>query len=170
MTIRPVSATFRNAVESSASSEVIVLFATITHPSLLAPIAVNSDIVDYVYNGITYFGVAFSLQLLSDDENLPARAQAAIQNVDQAIGAAVLALSDSPTVKIEILLKSDFDDSDPRQPIGTPTPEYSAPELTLQNVKCDAMALTADLVGFDFTTEPYPAIRSTQDRLPGLFR
>lgn len=166
---RTISSGFRDFAEASEGQDVIVLFATITHPALLEPITVNSDIADYILGGVTYLGVAFSLVMLTDDDN-PPRASVAIQNVDQAIGEAVLALTSSPSIKIEIYLKSDFDNSTPRNPIGTPSPEYVAQSLLLQNVKCDAMTLTADLMGFDLTTEPWPAIRSTQERVPGIYR
>lgn len=166
---RTISTGFRDFAEASEGQDVIVMFATITHASLIEPITVNSDIADYILGGVTYLGVAFSLQMLTDDEN-PPKASVGIQNVDQAIGEAVLALNSSPQIKIEIYLKSDFDNSTPRNPIGTPAPEYVAQELLLQNVKCDVMTMTADLMAYDITTEPWPSIRSTQDRLPGLYR
>lgn len=160
---------FRNSVEASSTAEVYILFATITHPDLSAPIPVNDDIVDYVYKGLLYRGAAFSMSLVTDDDS-PPRAQASIQNVDQSIGDAIIALASPPTIKVELLLKSDFTDDLPRQPIGSPQPEYVADMLTLRNVKCDVMTMTADLTGLDLSTEPYPSIRSTQERLPGLYR
>ena len=156
---RAISTDFRDAVEASRSSEVIVIFATITHASLAEPVRVNSDVVDYEYNGDLYSGAAFALTLLTDDEQ-PPRAQVSIHNVAQALGRAVQALSSSPAILIEIMVKSDFDDSDPRVAIGTPVVEYSAPGLLLQNVKCDVLTMSADIVGYDLTTEPWPSIRS----------
>ncbi|MCF2522350.1 DUF1833 domain-containing protein [Bradyrhizobium sp. G127] len=160
---------FRNAAEASATDEVFVIFATITHPDLSMPVCVNDDIVDYVYNGLLFRGSAFSCSLVTDNDS-PPRAQASIQNVDQEIGETIQALSSPPLVKIELLLKSDFTNDIPRLPIGRPRPEYVADMLRLRNVKGDVMTVTSDLTGFDLTTEPYPAIRSTQDRLPGLYR
>lgn len=168
--MRNITGAFRAILEQSNSSEVIVIFATITHPSLLQTLYFNSDIIDYSYQSNIYKGVAFSLSLLTDDQNMPARAQVSIQNVDQAIGAAVQALASPPTIGIQIFIKSDFDNGNPRLPISTPGVEFSAQGLKLQNVKADAMTMSADLVGMDLTAEPWPAIRSTQKRLPGLYR
>lgn len=166
---RTISSGFRDTLEATQSSEVAVWFATITHDDLQVPIYVNSDIVNYVYGGNTFLGCAFSLSFLTDDEQ-PPRAQVSIENVDQIIGETIQALADSPAIRIQLLVKSDFDDGDPRVEIGTPTVEVDASNLLLRNVKCDGLTLTGDLYGYDLMTEPYPSIRSTQDRLPGLFR
>jgi hypothetical protein len=166
---RDLSPDFRDAIEASQTTETVVIFALIEHADLAEPIAVNSDTVDYIYNGIVYYGCAFALSLLTDDDQ-PPRAQASVENVDERIGNAIRTLADTPTIKIEILVKSDFDDEIPRNPIGTPGVEYSAPFLKLRNVKGNALELTGDLVGYDPTAEPHPAVRSTQDKLPGLYR
>lgn len=166
---RGISAKFRAMLEASNSSDVIIYFVTITHPALLVPVRVNSDLADYVLGGQTFYGFGFKIILPTDDEQTP-RASVSIQNVTQDIGIAVQSMSTSPQIQIQIFLKSDFTDDLPRQPIGTPSPEYSAPLLRLRNVSCDAMTLSGDLYGYDLTTEPWPSIRSTQDRLPGLYR
>lgn len=167
--MRTLAGSFRAAIESSNSSEVVLIFATITHPTLIAPIFVNSDIKNYVLGGNTYFGTAMSVSLLSDQISAPS-AKISIPNVDRAIGEAVLALRTSPQIKLEVYARSDFDTSDPRVAIGTPTVEYSAPLLFLRNVSCDALGFTADLNSYDLSSEPWPAIRSTKNRLPGLYR
>lgn len=166
---RTISTTFRDSAEAEQTSETFVVMATVTHPNLLVPIRVNSDIVDYIYNGDIYFGVAFAISLLSDDEQ-PPKAQVMIPNVDQTVGEAILTISTSPRIKIELFARSDFNSDTPRRAIGIPTVEYSAPELFLRNVTCDAVALTADIFSYDVSTEPWPRIRSTPDLLPGLFR
>lgn len=167
--MRTLSDDFRDAIESSRGSNSFIFFATITHRLLTESIFVNSDVVDYVYNGNKFVGCAFAITLLTDDEQ-PPKAQVAIENVDESIGNAIIELPDSPTIKIELMVKSDFDDGIPRQAIGTPTVEYSAPYLRLRNVNCDVMSLTGELAGYDFTTEQWPRIRSTADNLPGLDR
>lgn len=166
--MRTLAAGFRDAIESRHNSDAVVFFATISHPDLDGPLYFNSDIIDYVYDSKTFIGAAFSINILTDDES-PPKASVAIHNVDQVIGTAIQALASSPQIKIEIFAKSDFDDANPRVAVGTPTVEYSAPFLLLRNVNCDAISLSADLAGADFSAEPYPAIRATADRLPGLF-
>lgn len=49
-----------------------------------------------------------------------------------------------------------------------PTVEYQATNLMFQNISVNAMEISADLTSFDMTSEPWPAIRTTTDRLPGL--
>lgn len=185
--MRTLASSFRTAIESSNSSEAVFIFATITHPNLLRPIYVNSDIKDYILGGNTYLGTAMSVSLLSDQINAPS-AKISIPNVDRAIGETVLNLRTSPTIKLEVYARSDFDDLIPdfsaydfgpdfdiwgsrtRVAIGIPTVEYSAPLLFLRNVTCDALGFTADLNSYDLSSEPWPAIRSTKNRLPGLYR
>lgn len=166
---RAIASTLRTQLEASNSSETVLIFATITHPDLLVPITLCSDIKDYVYNGYTYLGAAFSIMLLSDDVN-PPTAKASIPNVDQRIGAAVLGTATSPRIKLEVLAKSDFTDDSPRVPIGTPTVDYSAPDLFLRNVTCDVLGFTADIYSYDLASEPWPSIRTTPDRTPALYR
>jgi len=167
--MRTLGTSFRTAIEASNSSEVVLIFATITHPTLVSPIYVNSDIKNYVLGGNTFLGTAMSVSLLSDQISAPS-AKISIPNVDRAIGEAVLGLRTSPQIKLEVYARSDFDNSDPRVAIGTPVVEYSAPLLFLRNVSCDALGFTADLNSYDLSSEPWPAIRSTKNRLPGLYR
>lgn len=166
---RTLTAGFRDEIESTNGQDVLVIFATITHASLEVPFYVNSDVADYVYGGNTFLGTGFQLSFLSDDEN-PPQAKATIPNVDRRIGAALLAISDSPQIKIELLVKSDFTDALPRQPIGTPLPEYVAPLLFLRNTQWDAQQMTADIFSYDITSEPWPKIRTTPTDTPALFR
>lgn len=165
---RSVSSAFRTELEASHSSELAIMFVTVTHESLASPIYVNSDIMDFVLGGITYLGAAFSLSLLTDDDQ-PPKGKVSIHNVDRAIGEAVLLLATPPRVTIAIYARSDFNDANPRTPTGTPTLQYSATGLELRNISCDALQLTGELSVLDIAAEPWPAIRSTIDRLPGLF-
>lgn len=166
---RSISAAFRNSTEDEQTSETFVVMATVTHSALLVPIRVNNDIVDYIYNGDTFFGTGFTISLLSDDDQSP-KAQVMIPNVDQSVGDALLAISTSPRIRIALLARSDFNDDVPRRAFAIPTVEYLAPELFLRNVTCDAVALTADIFSYDVSTEPWPRVRTTPDLLPGLFR
>lgn len=165
---RTLSTAFRTTLEASHASDLAIIFATVTHDSLEVPIRVNSDIMDYVLNGETYLGAAFTISLLTDDDSPPI-GRVAIHNVDRAIGEAVQLLSTSPKIALAIYARSDFDESDPRVAVGTPAVQYSVPGMFLKNISCDVMSFTGDLTTFDITSEPWPAIRSTVDRLPALF-
>jgi hypothetical protein len=147
----------------------MVWFATITHNDLAVPITVNSDVVDYNYNGALYRGCGFQFTFLTDDDQGAAHGQVTIENVDELIGETLIAIPDSPLLHMQLMAKSDFDDSVPRNPIGTPTVEIDAPLLKLRNAKGDVLQIAADVYGYDLTTEPWPSIRSTKSRLPGLY-
>lgn len=171
---RTLSTDFRNSLEAPASDDVVLPFATITHPSLSDPIRAVCDVVDYIYGGNRYYGVPFAFTVLSDGERPPV-AHIQVQNVDQIIGNVVLTLSTSPRLKLELLALSDFGDvtllagRKTRSALGTPTVEYSADHLLLFNVSADAMTIEADIRSFDLSQEPWPSIRSTRERLPGLY-
>lgn len=49
-----------------------------------------------------------------------------------------------------------------------PTVEYEATNLMFTNISVNAMEVTGEIISFDMTNEPWPAIRTTTDRLPGL--
>lgn len=168
--MRTLASSFRNAIEARYNGDAIVIFATVTHPDLASPLYFNSETinVNYVYGGNTFVAAAFHLTLVTDDEQTP-QAKVSIHNVDQVIGNTLQGLATSPLIGIQLFAKSDFTDDIPRVAIATPTVEYSAPILYLRNVNCDAMMLSADLYSVDISTEPWPAIRATKDRVPGLF-
>lgn len=168
--MRIISDTFRNQIESVRGDDVVVAFATIYHESWSAYVRVNSDIYDYWYNGFLYYGTAFSLSLVSDNDRVP-QATVTFQNVDRRIGKALRRLGPPPRLNLQLLLKSDFDDGDPRRPIApNPTVEYEAKFLFLQNVTVSAQTVSADIRGYDLTTEPWPAIRTTPTDAPAIYR
>ncbi len=167
---RIVSTEFRRAAEARESGDVFLEFIRISHDALSDDIRCVNDIVDFMYAGELYAGCPFSLSLLTDTDQ-PPRAKITVQNVDRRIGEAIQAIDDAPNLEILVMSSADFDLSvKPRTPIGTPTVEYAARFLRLENVEVDAMTVSADIASWDFTQEPWPAIRATKGRLPGLFR
>jgi hypothetical protein len=187
---RNLSTGYRNSLEASRDGDMTLVFATITHPDIVDPIRVVSDVVDYMRDEtglggepveVRYIGIPFLIELLSDGES-PPRGKITIQNVDQAVGAAIEDMSDSPRLKLELLALSDFGDVelifDPamneerrsRRPVGTPVIEYSAAHLSLRNISGNAITVSADIAVYDVQRDPWPGIRTTQNRLPGLYR
>lgn len=179
---RTLTAAFRNSLEASVSSEVVLVFATITHASLTTIRVVSEDhggvshyegeIINYRYGGELFLGCPFMIDLLTDDDR-PPRARIAVPDVNRTIGIEILALADSPRIKIELLKLSDFsaaiDVDNARNPVGTPTVEYVADYLYLKNVSGDAVMLQAEIQSYDLVGESWPLTRSTQDRLPALW-
>jgi hypothetical protein len=169
--MRTFSVGFRNELEASSSGEVFPIFLTITHPNLDLPLRLVSDVVDYVWQGNTFTGFPFEITLISDEDRPPS-ARLRVQNVNQRIGSAVLVLQSSPRIQLDVLAASDFTEpvNRVRTEIGTPVVEYSAPRLRLRQVRCDAMMVEGELWSWDLSQEPWPAIRTTKDKTPALYR
>lgn len=172
--MRTLSVDFRNSLEARETDEIALVFVVITHRNLITPIRAVNDVVDYIYGGQRYYGCPFEIVMLSDDDNPPS-AKIRVQNVDQIIGDALLEVPDSPTLSLTILSLSDFGavatvaTRRTRTEIGTPTVEMTATHLRLDRVTIDAMMVEADIKSYDVVNEPFPAVRATFDRLPGLF-
>lgn len=166
---RSISQSLRNELEASSSSDYIVLLLEITHSTLSTPIRVANDLVDYYFNGNAYVGYPFMLEIMSDDDR-PPRGRLSIQNVDQRIGEAVRGITTPLGIQLTALAQSDY--AAPidglRSPVGTPTVEYVAAGLLLREVSVDAIAVQGELTTYDISSEPWPAVRSTPDLLPGL--
>lgn len=173
--MRTLSTAFRNSLESPHGDDIPLIFLTVTHPGLAEIIRLANDVVDYVWSGATHVGFSFDVTLMSDIGAAPS-ARLRLQNVDGIIGRVAQNLLSSPRIKLDVLAASDF--AAPvlvagkltRSEIGTALVEYSAPLLRLRNVRADAMAVEAELWSWDLSQEPWPAIRTTKDKTPALYR
>lgn len=166
---RVLSPTFRRNIEEPRNDELLVVLLEITHEQIAQPIRVANDVVDYKYEDNTYVGFPFELEVLSDTEQTP-RAQLRIQNVDQRISEAIVDLTTPPRVDFMVFAGSDFGeaDDDVRTANDDAEPEYVARNLRLGNITVDALNLSAEVLSFDMRNEPWPAIRTTADRVPSL--
>src|SRR5262245_51376559 len=170
---REISTAFRRELEEPRSTELVVILLEISHPSLAVPIRVANDTVHYLYNGNTYIGFPFEIDLLGDDEQIP-RGQLKIQNVDRQIGEAILELTTPPSLTITIVAGSDFGETSAADHyqavplVDEPGIEYQATHLMFGNIQVDAMAVVGEIKSFEVSSEPWPAIRTTAERLPGL--
>ena len=167
---RTIDADVRRELEASDSPAGLLAFLTITHPGLVDPITVVSDVMDYQVGSTLFRGVVFGFKLLTDGE-AGARTQIVVQAVDRRITQALLSVEDRAKVTLELRSTTDFDlTQDPRAELVSSTPIYAFRNFEMLNVTGDAAQISADVEIADFTTEPWPSIRATQDRLPGLFR
>lgn len=160
----------RLTLEQESSPHALIAFLTIEHPAFADPIRVVSDVMAYQVGGVRYEGIPFGIKQLTDTESGP-RTQIVVQNLDRRIGEA---LRQSQTrAKAELVLRSsaDFNLSvDPRTEIAATAPIYAFRHFELVNAEGDVSQLVGDVELADFSVEPWPNVRATQDRLPGLFR
>lgn len=171
MTRSTVPFSLREALNAEGTESVQLAFVTITHPTLTDPLRFVSDGVDYIRGGVTWTGLWFDVQVLSDDENRP-QTKLKIQNVDRAIGQAILSMGADPCrLQLELLSSDDFDLTvSPRTEIGTAHVNYEAKHLYLLNISMNALEVSGTVKGWDYSQEVYPSMAATKDRLPGLFR
>jgi hypothetical protein len=168
---RQITASLRREIERQETGEVVLAFLTITHRDLAETIRVVSDGVDYVWQGERYIGFPFDSQLLSDGD-APPKAQLVLENVDERIGQTLRRLRGPARLRMDAVAASWFDETvSPRVPLGAePVADYTADHLFLTNVSGDALQLTGDIRSYDYVQETWPAVRATENRLPGLFK
>jgi hypothetical protein len=166
---RPGAVAQRELLESESSPHAILAFLTIDHPGLAEPIRLVSDVMNYVVGGLTFVGIPFDMKALTDTETSP-RTQIVVPNLDRRIGQAVRESAVRPKVRMDVRTSADFDLTvDPRVEIASTTPIYAFRDFEIVSVDCDVAQLTADVELADYSTEPFPGLRATQDRFPGLF-
>lgn len=156
-------------LEAESSPHALLAFLTIEHPNVAEPMRFVSDVIDYAVGGVVFTGIPFGFQVLTDTEAAP-RTQIVVENIDRRIGIALRDTNTRAKVRIDIRSSADFDLSvDPRVELVANTPIYAFKNFDLVNVTADAAQLTGDVELTDFSVEPFPNIRATQDRFPGLF-
>jgi len=180
---RPISAALLDEIEMSASGEVVLCFATVTHADLAGPIYVvseddggastkNGRVVNYRYGGTIFQGMPFQFQIITDDER-PPRGRVSLVDVENKIGRVLIGLRSPPMVKLELLKLSDFSDAvdadNARNPVTTPVAEMTMDNLYLREVSHDGAVVAGTLTSYDLSSDPWPFVRSTKGRLPGLF-
>lgn len=155
------------------SPNALIWFLTIEHPNLNPPIRVVADYFDYEIGGHLYQRAPFDVTPVTDNEQTPS-ADLRVQNVDRAISRALENDTAGQRAIVSAVAHSSehFDLSvDPRVPLDpNDLPEiYSFDMFELADVKGDALELTGRVTLIDMSQEPWPVIRATQDRFPGLF-
>jgi hypothetical protein len=152
---RTLSARALLSILSSETSEVWVVLATLTGSSTIR-IAANTE--DVVSNAETYTAFPFSVELPSDTEDGPLRAQLVACSVDRQILAEVRALGTPLTVTVALVLASQPD-----------TVEIELAFLC-REISWDASTIRLTLSQEDALNELIPAHRFTPSGFPGVFR
>lgn len=148
---------FLSTVHRQESGNVLSVLIEIRHPSIAEPIRLCDNTEDLISNGNVYTGFPFELVLFQEDGQTP-RASIRIQNVDRRIGDAVLGLTTRPTMDIAVVLSDSPDDF-----------EFDWISTELASVDGNVIAVSGDITGIDYTSEPWPYLRATANALPGLY-
>ncbi|OAO02718.1 hypothetical protein A8B76_05085 [Roseovarius indicus] len=159
-------------LERQTSADALLVFLTLTHPDLGQPVRVVSDHPDfsYVLDGETYQGLPFDGGVLTDNDQMPS-AELIFPNVDRRIGFALERSTNRATIDLAVYSSADFDLTvNPRTEIGTASKVYSFVDFYLSEVQVDAIAIRGRITLRDYAQEPWPYLRATQDRCPGLFK
>jgi hypothetical protein len=172
-----ITAGYQDSLRAEYSSEVDLIFLTITHADMATPIRVVNDIslpggrsIIYERDGVQWIGTYFTLTYLNDDDNTP-RGRIEVLNASQDIGLAIDALQSAPSLKIEMMKLSDFTrGTAPDDHIFSATgvtPEITADGLRIENIEWNAAIVSADISAYDFTQELW-GTKATITRFPGL--
>ena len=167
---RSIDPDVKQSLQAQESVDALLAFLTVTHPLLPQPILVVSDVMDYLVDGETFLGLPFEFGILSDGEG-PPMTELRMQNVDARIGRALLGLNDRAQVSLEIRSSADFDLSqDPRVEIPGGSVIYAFAGFDLIDVTGTVAEISGRVMLRDYSQEPWPGLRATQTRCPGLFR
>lgn len=151
-----ISDTLKRAVLGITSDQVLVTLLTFSGTGFTTFRVCDND-TDITSNGNTFTAFPFEIVLPGDREDAP-NATLRIANVSKEIGQAIDAATGQIAVKIEAVLASDPD-----------TVEKSFDGLELRVTRRDALVVEGELQSAQFASEPYPKVRATPGRFPGLF-
>lgn len=158
-----------NDLLNEAAEAALLTFAEIRHPLLAAPMRAVTDHLPYVWQSVQWEPVLFDFEALQDDDR-PPEARITLPAIDQRIAQALIALPGTAQISLWILTSDDFDLSvEPRTQIGEPVPLRSFLNLDLIDVQGTTFTASGRLRVRDYTQEPWPGVRATQSRCPGLF-
>lgn len=158
---------FYEGIHARSTDEVFIFLVTISHDDLAQPIYITNDTLDelsngqrgVISNGIEFIYIPFQFVLPSLEKDSIPRAKISIDNITREIVAAVINIKDPPEIRIQIALSSDPDYI-----------EYDLQGFKIATVTWDAITVEGELTVEQFFGEPYPAVRFTPSRFPGLFR
>lgn len=151
-----ISDKMKRAVLGLTSEEVAICLLTFSGTGFTT-FRVCDNATDIVSNSQTFTAFPFTIELPGDREDAPV-AQLRISNVDKAIGQAIDAAPGPVNVKIELVLASAPDNV-----------EKTFDGLELRVTRRTALTVEGELQSAQFTSEPWPKVRATPGRFPGLF-
>lgn len=105
--MRTLTAGGRRMVVASRTADGPLVCVTLTHPDLAEPIYVVNDIQPCTRDGHDFVALPFRVKFPDEREDALPTMTLEIDNVDPAIGQAVLALVGKPKVTVEVIRVSD---------------------------------------------------------------
>lgn len=156
---RDTSLTFRRAVFSQQTGEVLLSLVSIEHATLASPIRLVNNLVDITSRGNTFAACGFGLLPPQETSDRLPTSSIWIDNVDQALTESVRSITTPATVTLEIILASDPD-----------RVEAGPFVFRLERIDINAENITGRLAFEDFLNERVPAGRISPTTFPGVFK
>ncbi len=147
-----------NSLFTQETDQVWAMLVTIDHPTFEQAIRVNSDNVQITSNGKVFEPYPFEIDLPSDKADEIARVTLTICNVDRRLTEAIRKATSSLTVSLAIVLTSQPNDI-----------QMSVPDMTLRQVKYDALVISGGLEFEDILTVRFPKDDYRPGNSRGLF-
>ena len=155
---RSLSSTMIAAGNASETGEIPLFILVIEHTDITTlRFVANTEDVTSDGNVYTAYPFQINIPLVDSDTQIPT-AQLRIDNIDQAIVAAIRGLSTAPTITASIILASTPD-----------TVECGPYAFTLKNVTYNAIEITGTLGFEEILNEPFPGDTFNPQNFPGLF-
>lgn len=158
---------FFAAIHGRSIEEVFILLLTIEHEDLVEPIYVANDVRDDLGGGARgvrsqgkeFVFIPFQAKLPNLEQDVIPAAKLTMDNISREITRVISEISSPPMVRMQIVLSTDPN-----------VVEYDLQGFKLNNVNYDVLTVEGDLTVEYFASEPYPSVRFTPSRFPGLFR
>lgn len=169
-----IAAETQAAFEEVNGEDYALIFVKLSHAGEPDVRLVN-DVVDYIRaDNERWLACRFSLQMLTDGED-KVRGSLSVPNAVADLSEWILGLTSPLGVTIELVARSNFSDSvdsatDARTLVGQEAVLRSASNLYLRNISANAITIDGELTAIDLSSEPAYYVKSTKDRLPGLYR
>lgn len=156
--MRTLSVGGRRMIVASRTGDGPLVCVTLTHPDLPAPIYVVNDIQPCTRSGHDFLALPFRVRFPDEREDSLPTMSLEIDNVDPAIGQAVLALNGKPKVTVEVVRIDD-----------KLTVERGPFTMRLESATITRLVISGALGMPPILMEPYPGDTYNPANCPQLF-
>lgn len=155
---RSLSIVAKQAIFGQSTDQVFLMLLTIDHDDLSSPIRVVNNYENITSGGDVYVGYPFVFSLPDEDEETLSQVELVISNVDRLLVNSVRSINSPLSVVLEVILADTPD-----------TIEAGPLNMTMRDVKYDALRLTGTCNFQDILNEAYPNGLYIPSDYPGLF-